>query len=106
MDIIWVCGIVAAALLLMYGIRYMKKLNMSFNVRVVTALVVGIIFGAILQLTVKDSALIKKAMSWITLVGSGYVRLKALSGISLHFLYVQSPLLYKNKISEKQQEEF
>ena len=75
MDIIWICGIVAAALLLMYGIRYMKKLNMSFNVRVVTALVVGIIFGAILQLTVKDSALIKKAMSWITLVGSGYVRL-------------------------------
>ena len=37
MDIIWVCGIVAAALLLMYGIRYMKKLNMSFNVRVTTA---------------------------------------------------------------------
>ena len=77
MDIIWVCGIVAAALLLMYGIRYMKKLNMSFNVRVVTALVVGIIFGAILQLTVKDSVLIKKAMSWITLVGSGYVRLRS-----------------------------
>lgn len=75
MDIIWTLIIVASAFVLMFGIKYMQKLNMSFNVRVITALVVGIIFGAILQLTIKDANVIKKAMSWITLVGSGYVRL-------------------------------
>lgn len=60
MDIIWVCGIVAAAFITHVWNQIHEKLNMSFNVRVVTALVVGIIFGAILQLTVKDSALIKR----------------------------------------------
>ena len=75
MDMLWTIIIVALALVFMYGIKYMKNLNLSFNVRVVTALVIGIVFGAVLQISVKDTALIKKAMSWITLVGSGYVRL-------------------------------
>ncbi|MGP1438732.1 MAG: L-cystine transporter [Treponema sp.] len=75
MDIVWVLLIVLAVAVCMYGIKYMKTLNMSFNVRVITALVLGIAFGAILQITIKDSNVISKAMSWVTLVGSGYVRL-------------------------------
>ena len=67
MDMLWTIIIVALALVFMYGIKYMKNLNLSFNVRVVTALVIGIVFGAVLQISVKDTALIKKAMSWITL---------------------------------------
>ena len=75
MDVVWTLLIVLAVAVLMYGIKYMKNLNLSFNVRVITALILGIAFGAILQLTIKDSGIISRAMSWITLVGSGYVRL-------------------------------
>lgn len=34
--------------LLMFGVNYMKKLNISFNVRVISALVVGIVLGIVL----------------------------------------------------------
>lgn len=67
--------LVAVFLVLALAINYMKKLNMSFNSRVISALVIGIVFGAIIQYFVKDRETITSAMNWITLVGSGYVRL-------------------------------
>lgn len=70
-----VFGVVLVFLIFLYGIKYMKNLNLSFNSRVITALISGLAFGAFLQFFIKDSNIIQKAMSWITLVGSGYVRL-------------------------------
>ncbi|MDO5716855.1 MAG: cation:dicarboxylase symporter family transporter [Tissierellia bacterium] len=73
-ELMWI-GIVLLFVALLFAIRYMKKLNLSFNVRVVSALAAGIIFGGLVQWIVKDTDIIAKAMNWITLVGAGYVRL-------------------------------
>lgn len=75
MEYLTIGGIVLVFLLLLYSISYMKKLNISFNVRTITALVIGIVFGAILQLIFKDASTISKAMKYVSLVGQGYVRL-------------------------------
>ena len=82
--------------LLMFGVNYMKKLNISFNVRVISALVVGIIFGVVLQLTTpKDQ--IGKAMSWVTLVGSGYVRLLRMIVFPLVFVSITKAIANQEK---------
>lgn len=60
---------------LLYLIGYLKKANVSFNVRTIIAMVIGIVFGAIVQLIFGREGVTAGAMSWITLVGSGYVRL-------------------------------
>lgn len=82
--------------LLMFGVNYMKKLNISFNVRVISALVVGIIFGVVFQLTTpKDQ--IGKAMSWVTLVGSGYVRLLRMIVFPLVFVSITKAIANQEK---------
>ena len=88
--------IILAFVVLMYGISYMKKLNMSFNVRVITALVVGIVFGVILQLLVEPDQ-ISKSMSWITLVGSGYVRLLRMIVFPLVFVSITKAIANQEK---------
>lgn len=82
--------------LLMFGVNYMKKLNISFNVRVISALVIGIIFGVVLQL-VAPKEQIGKAMSWITLVGSGYVRLLRMIVFPLVFVSITKAIANQEK---------
>lgn len=60
---------------LMYGVRYMKTLNMSFNTRVITGLVAGMVFGGLVQWILPDSDTVSKSMGWISLVGNAYVRM-------------------------------
>ena len=88
--------IILAFVVLMYGISYMKKLNMSFNVRVITALVIGIVFGVVLQLLVEPDQ-ISKSMSWITLVGSGYVRLLRMIVFPLVFVSITKAIANQEK---------
>ncbi|MDD7762030.1 MAG: cation:dicarboxylase symporter family transporter [Firmicutes bacterium] len=66
----------------------MKKLNISFNLRTIIAMVIGIIFGALLQLIFGRGEVTTKAMSWITLVGSGYVRLLRMIVFPLIFVSI------------------
>lgn len=82
--------------LLMFGVNYMKKLNISFNIRVISALVIGIIFGVVLQL-VAPKEQIGKAMSWITLVGSGYVRLLRMIVFPLVFVSITKAIANQEK---------
>ncbi|WP_296255349.1 cation:dicarboxylase symporter family transporter [uncultured Ezakiella sp.] len=82
--------------LLMFGVNYMKKLNISFNIRVISALVVGIILGIVLQL-VAPKEQIGKAMSWITLVGSGYVRLLRMIVFPLIFVSITKAIANQEK---------
>lgn len=88
--------IILAFVVLMYGISYMKKLNMSFNVRVITALAIGIVFGVVLQLLVEPDQ-ISKSMSWITLVGSGYVRLLRMIVFPLVFVSITKAIANQEK---------
>lgn len=67
--------IIAIFVAFMFFINYLKKMNVGFNTRTIIALIIGIVFGALLQVIVKEQGLIGKAMSWIGLVGNGYVRL-------------------------------
>lgn len=67
--------IIAIFVAFMFFINYLKKMNVGFNTRTIIALIIGIIFGALLQVIVKEQGIIGKAMSWIGLVGNGYVRL-------------------------------
>lgn len=76
---------------LLYGLAYLKKLNKSFTIRVITALVIGLIFGAALQLIFGfGNQVITTAMSWISLVGSGYVRLLRMIVMPLIFISILS----------------
>ena len=82
--------------LLMFGVNKKKKLNISFNIRVISALVVGIVLGIVLQL-VAPKEQIGKAMSWITLVGSGYVRLLRMIVFPLIFVSITKAIANQEK---------
>ncbi|MDY3946952.1 MAG: cation:dicarboxylase symporter family transporter [Ezakiella sp.] len=83
-----VLAIVAVFCVCLYSISFMKKLNISFNLRTIIAMVIGIIFGALLQLIFGRGEVTTKAMSWITLVGSGYVRLLRMIVFPLIFISI------------------
>lgn len=69
----------------------MKKRNFSFTVRVVTALILGLIFGVILQLVFGfGSEVIKESLKWINIVGTGYVRLLKMIVMPLVFISILS----------------
>ncbi len=75
MNIVIPAIIVTIFAALLFGIRSMKKFNLSFNVRVVSSLVLGLAFGTLLQLVVTNKGDLTTSLSWISLIGSGYVRL-------------------------------
>ncbi len=76
--------------LLILGLVQMKKMNLSFTVRVITALIMGLIFGAALQLLGLGGPVIKGAMDWISIVGNGYVRLLRMIVMPLIFISILS----------------
>ena len=64
--------IILIMILLLAGLRWMQNKHYSFTVRVLSALVGGIVFGAILQLIFGlDSEVIVKSNNWISIVGNG-----------------------------------
>lgn len=61
---------------LIYLLYQMKQRHYSFGKRVMTSLVFGIVFGAVLQWFYgPSSAVIKQSNTWFDIIGSGYVRL-------------------------------
>lgn len=72
----------------------LKRQNKSFTFRVIGALIIGLIFGAILQLILgHDHAAVKTAMDWISLVGNGYVRLLRMIVMPLIFISILSAFI-------------
>jgi len=79
---------------IIYGLITMKKMNFSFTTRVLLALAVGIVFGAILQLIYGDSSeVVSKSNSWFAVVGTGYVRLLRMIVIPLIFISITSAIV-------------
>ena len=88
---------VVIILVLVYGLIWMKKRNYSFTKRVLTALVVGIIYGAVLQLTYgATSAVIKDSNTWFGIIGSGYVGLLKMVIIPLIFVAISAAITNQN----------
>lgn len=76
---------------LIFGLVYLKRLNKSFTFRVITALILGLVFGVLLQLIFGfGNEAINFAMRWIGLVGSGYVRLLRMIVMPLIFISILS----------------
>ncbi len=79
---------------LIFGLVYLKRTNRSFTVRVIVALVAGLIFGVLLQLIFGfGSEVIQTAISWIGLVGTGYVRLLRMIVMPLIFISILSAFI-------------
>lgn len=84
-------------LALVYGLAWMQKKHYSFTVRVTTALAVGILYGAILQLIYgATSPVIKDANTWFAIIGSGYVRLLKMIVIPLIFVSITCAIINQN----------
>lgn len=90
-NLLQVLLIIAVFAVFIYGLVYLKKINKSFTVRVIAALVIGLLFGAALQLIFGyGSSVIQTAMNWISLVGTGYVRLLRMIVMPLIFISILS----------------
>lgn len=66
---------ILAMLGLVYILYYMQRKRVSFGKRVLTGLIFGIVFGAVLQEIFGGSAVIKQSNTWFDIIGTGYVRL-------------------------------
>jgi L-cystine uptake protein TcyP (sodium:dicarboxylate symporter family) len=81
-------------LALAYGIYWMQKRHFSFTSRVLAALVVGILFGAAMQLIYGTSSpVIKEANTWFNIMGNGYVRLLRMIVMPLIFVSISSAII-------------
>ncbi len=72
----------------------LQRKHYSFTVRVLTALVLGLLFGGILQLIYgSDSEVITKSNDWFSIVGTGYIRLLKMIVIPLIFVSIVSAII-------------
>lgn len=86
--------LIAIFIFLAYSLVFMKKINKSFNFRVVLALCMGIIFGSILQIIFgSDNKAVLFANSWISVIGGAYVRLLNMIVIPLVFISILTALV-------------
>ena len=83
--IVFLIVLVTAALI--YFFVFLAKHHVSFAKRVLGALFVGIIFGLILQFSFGHaSRIVNQAISWINIVGNGYIALLQMLVIPLVFI--------------------
>lgn len=79
---------------LIYGLAILKKKRVSFTVRVLLSMVLGIVFGAVLQLTYgAASEIVAQTNSWFSVIGTGYVRLLNMVVIPLIFVSITSAII-------------
>lgn len=79
---------------LILALFWMQKKHYSFTVRVLTALLVGIAYGAVLQFAYgAASSTVKEANTWFGVVGNGYVRLLKMSVIPLIFVAITGAII-------------
>jgi hypothetical protein len=94
MNTLYTLLILAVAVAIIFGLYVMQKKHMSFTKRVLTALVAGILFGSILQLLLgSESELIASSNTWISIIGSGYVRLLNMIVIPLVFVAISISII-------------
>ena len=83
--------------LLVYGLIYLKKMNLSFTVRVFIAMGLGIAFGAALQLIYGGaSEIVKESNTWFSVIGNGYVRLLRMIVIPLIFVSITNAIIMQD----------
>ncbi|MGO1368889.1 MAG: L-cystine transporter [Senegalia sp. (in: firmicutes)] len=76
------------------GLFIMQKKYVSFTKRVLLALFGGIVFGAILQLIYgPDSEVVIQSNTWISIVGTAYVRLLKMIVIPLVFVAITGAII-------------
>lgn len=83
--------------LIVYGLIYLKKMNLSFTVRVFIAMGIGIAFGAALQLIYGGTSdIVKESNNWFSVLGSGYVRLLRMIVIPLIFVSITNAIIMQD----------
>ena len=89
MDALLVIINIIAFLLLIGALVFLKRRNVKFSHRVMIGLVLGLFFGAALQLIYGvDGTVITNTMDWISIVGSGFVRLLQMIVMPLVFISI------------------
>lgn len=84
-------------LALMYGIMLLQKKHYSFTVRVLSALIVGILYGTALQCIYgSTSIVVKDSNAWFALIGTGYVSLLKMIVIPLIFVSISCSIINQN----------
>ncbi|MEN4548924.1 L-cystine transporter [Pantoea agglomerans] len=90
MDLPLTLNIVAFVVLLVLLSRFSRQ-NWSLSKKVLTGLVVGVLFGLVLQLIYgENSAVVKESISWFNIVGNGYVQLLQMVVMPLVFVSILS----------------
>lgn len=101
METFFIIAVLAVFIAIIYGFYYAQKKHVKFSTRVFGALLVGIIFGGVLQFIFGTaSPVISKAMDWISIVGNGYVSLLQMLIMPLVFISIVSAFT-KLKVSNK-----
>ncbi len=81
-------------LAILFGLTLLKKRRVSFTIRVILALAIGIIFGTLLQLKYGASSdVVIQSNSWFSIIGTGYVRLLSMIVIPLIFISITSAII-------------
>ncbi|MGD9424570.1 L-cystine transporter [Pantoea sp. NSTU24] len=90
MDLPLTLNIVAFVVLLVLLSRFSRQ-NWSLSKKVLTGLVIGVLFGLVLQLIYgENSAVVKASISWFNIVGNGYVQLLQMVVMPLVFVSILS----------------
>ena len=90
MDLPLTLNIVAFVVLLVLLSRFSRN-NWSLSKKVLTGLVIGVLFGLVLQLIYgENSAVVKTSISWFNIVGNGYVQLLQMVVMPLVFVSILS----------------
>ena len=90
MDLPLTLNIVAFVVLLVLLSRFSRQ-NWSLSKKVLTGLVIGALFGLVLQLIYgENSAVVKESISWFNIVGNGYVQLLQMVVMPLVFVSILS----------------
>jgi len=90
MDLPLTLNIAAFVVLLVLLSRFSRQ-NWSLSKKVLTGLVIGVLFGLVLQLIYgENSAVVKESISWFNIVGNGYVQLLQMVVMPLVFVSILS----------------
>ena len=81
-------------LLIIFLLYFMEKKNLNFTVRVLSALILGLLLGFVLRnIYASNTDVITNTMIWYNVVGSGYVRLLQMLVMPLIFISITMALL-------------
>lgn len=81
-------------LLIIFLLYFMEKKHLNFTVRVLSALILGLLLGFILRnIYAQNTDVITNTMIWYNVVGSGYVRLLQMLVMPLIFISITMALL-------------